>query len=191
LLITWQKIIPIFILSVLITKGKFLFIILGATFSCVLISQTGRVLIILAFSSIFNNRWIISCTRIRLHTLILFIVLYWSAVIFLTTEIFKKMRTTEINNNKKRLSLLLVVNLSGLPPSTGFLSKWIVSIKILKFEWFFTLLLIISLSIYNTFSYLRMSSVVIIVFKNWPRLKPIMRLKGITFLSLYLLPFLI
>lgn len=130
LLITYQKLAPVYLL---LFQRKILtipFIILSILLGSMLQLNKTKVMEILALSSIFNLGWII--LRIIFNTLLFFVfsTLYWISVLFVILIIKINTQRTinrlEFMYSKKWINLLIMANLAGIPPLTGFLAKWMV-----------------------------------------------------------------
>jgi len=158
ILITWQKFIPIVVLRLI--RGLFLwvFVFFCATLTSIEILRKKVVLEVIALSSVFNNSWAIVSTQLSFRILLLFTILYWVAVISFILEIFRQFNILKIFKSNGLLRLLFLLNISSLPPTTGFLAKWFVLIKIVKIGQVFQLTVLILTSIVNVFAYVRISS---------------------------------
>lgn len=126
LLITWQKVIPIGLLSNLIARGckiRRILLILGLTLITPLreISKKG-VKRIIALSSINNNSWIILASLRSIKRFTVFITIY-----SMTILVFLKYMEDNLKRKKRGAefweSAILVANTSGVPPLTIFWAK--------------------------------------------------------------------
>jgi NADH:ubiquinone oxidoreductase subunit 2 (subunit N) len=128
ILITWQKLAPLFLLlyqaKPIIWPFLFLSIILGS------VIQINRVnfLEILAYSSVFNLSWIMISVIISNTIFIMFCVIYWVSVfivvLYMKNSKQKKINTSPNTRKEKLILLIIIANLAGLPPLSGFLAKW-------------------------------------------------------------------
>jgi len=160
ILLTWQKLAPTYLL--IFQKKPIIFIPMVAsilTGSNLIVNKT-QVKEILAYSSLFNLRWIIISIMIRIKTLLLFVSIYW-IILILRIKPFKTRNAKEINSVKissipKETLFLIIIMLGGIPPLLGFTIKWIIIIKILslKIEYLITVILIFRAI--NLFAYLRL-----------------------------------
>lgn len=134
ILITWQKITPIIILSYYLNKNFIIIIILmniiiGAIGG---LNQTS-LRKLMAFSSINNLGWILSSIIIR-ETLWFFYIFIYSFIIRIICFLFYILNIYFINqlfiNNINffiKINLLInFLSLGGLPPFIGFFPKWII-----------------------------------------------------------------
>jgi NADH:ubiquinone oxidoreductase subunit 2 (subunit N) len=147
-LLTWQKIAPVFLLIYQIKWFVFPFIIMSATVGRISQMNKINVIEIIAFSSIFNLRWMILALIMNTKLLLIFSTIYWTSVIIAiliiyTTKI-KKINRERNDKTKKWIYLIVILNLAGIPPLAGFLAKWIVFREgiVLKIYFLITLLLI-------------------------------------------------
>nr|YP_009421108.1 NADH dehydrogenase subunit 2 [Sinotaia aeruginosa]ASR74876.1 NADH dehydrogenase subunit 2 [Sinotaia aeruginosa] len=169
LLVTWQKVAPIFLISVLMEIINVMWLLLMI---CVL--SSGSALVggfggvnqsqirgLLAYSSIGHMGWIIfslceSCYNMKIYfsiyiiiSLCLFIVLWYNNIIFMLG----------MNNFIKHLFIdfsviLLFLSLGGLPPLLGFVAKLNVFISIFDSYMYWFILLLILGSVMSLFYYL-------------------------------------
>jgi len=174
-LITWQKIAPIILLSYTIKYSNYLiFIILISTIVGRLggLNQT-RLRKIIAYSSINHLGWILRSFLNRNIIWILYFCLYSfiSITLIYILNIFKifylKQIYTFINKNLliKFTLLLNLLSLGGLPPFLGFLPKWII-IQYLRNNYIYLLFFIITITLITLFFYLRISYTRLILSHN-------------------------
>nr|YP_009112356.1 NADH dehydrogenase subunit 2 [Prays oleae]AIY61490.1 NADH dehydrogenase subunit 2 [Prays oleae] len=133
IIMTWQKIAPIILLSYLMNNNFLMYVMMMNTIIGAIggISQTS-LRKILAFSSINNLGWMMSAIMIS-ENLFLFYFFIYSFLIFSMCSIFYFMNTFFFNqiffyNLKPLIKISLFMNLlslGGLPPFLGFMPKWI------------------------------------------------------------------
>nr|BAM11050.1 NADH dehydrogenase subunit 2 [Heteropneustes fossilis] len=135
---TWQKLAPLsLIIQLAPTIHPQLLIILGLisifTGGWGGLNQT-QLRKIMAYSSIAHLGWMIMIAQLKPELTILTLILYiiMTAAIFLT---FKLMSTTKITvlvlswskaPTATAMAALMLLSLGGLPPLTGFISKWLI-----------------------------------------------------------------
>nr|YP_010142665.1 NADH dehydrogenase subunit 2 [Sinotaia quadrata]QQL03245.1 NADH dehydrogenase subunit 2 [Sinotaia quadrata] len=169
LLVTWQKVAPIFLISVLMEIIDVMWLLLMI---CVLSSGSAliggfggvnqsQIRVLLAYSSIGHMGWIVfslceSCYNMKVYffvyiiiSLCLFIVLWYNNIIFMLG----------MNNFIKHLFIdfsiiLLFLSLGGLPPLLGFVAKLNVFISIFDLYMYWFILLLILGSVTSLFYYL-------------------------------------
>jgi NADH-ubiquinone oxidoreductase chain 2 len=188
ILITWQKIIPLVIVSLTIQRNLEIFILLCVTVSPIELMNTKETLKIIALSSIYNNGWLITRSQVGINTFFLFILLYWPAVMFIILEISKQKEVSNCSKSGGHLSLLFVSNLGRLPPTSGFLAKWLVSLKLAKTGAITQLTLLILSSTINVYIYLRMTSLKILEKPRMVKYKDKPLIKNSVLFSILLLP---
>ena len=164
ILITWQKIAPLFIISYCFNFFLLWIIIL---FSIIFgrlggLNQTSLRKLI-AFSSISHLGWI---TRGLLFNEIL-IFLYFLFYCFLrliVIFIFNKIKIFNINQTFrifyssqliKFILFILLLSLGGLPPFLGFFPKWIIIESIIFINIFFLLIFILFFTLITLYFYMR------------------------------------
>lgn len=128
LIITWQKILPIYVLSILSDKTL---IVISLRVFCILSSMRWlkkniSIKRTIALSSLNNNGWIIICILRSIRTILIFLSAYlltlWRSLI----EIKKITLKTKITPKKFWIYTSTVRNLGGVPPLTIFWVKIIV-----------------------------------------------------------------
>lgn len=134
ILITWQKISPIILLSYYFNKNFLIIIIILNTIIGAIggLNQTSLRKLI-AFSSINNLGWILSTILIRENLWIFYLFIY-SFLVIIICFLFNILNIFFINqlffiNINPLIKISLFINflsLGGLPPFIGFFPKWIV-----------------------------------------------------------------
>lgn len=164
ILITWQKIIPLIILSFCLNYFFFNFTILFSVFIGAIngLNQTSLRKLI-AYSSINHLSWILA--RIlnnenlwkiyfSLYSFLSFSIIY----IFIINKIFNFNQFFSLffkNLNLKLILSLNLLSLGGLPPFLGFFPKWLI-IEIIIFSNFLLILFfLISFSLITLYFYIR------------------------------------
>jgi len=129
-LITWQKLAPSYLLIFQIKKIIIPFIILSIITGAILQLNKNKIIEILRYSSVFNLGWIMMILILSRHLYLTYTVLYWSTVVliilYLNKTNFKNINETNTPFIKKWQVLLIIANLAGIPPLTGFVAKWLV-----------------------------------------------------------------
>lgn len=162
ILITWQKLAPIYILIFIIKTAVLISLLASGILGRVIQITKSKLLEIIALSSIFNLRWMILASIIRTQRLFLFTLTYWSILLLVITTLIKiKLMNTSVDT-AKTMSLwtttLALAGLAGIPPTIGFYAKIQVIIQALKssIKEVVTVLLVIRAT--NFYIYLRMIS---------------------------------
>nr|APX39652.1 NADH dehydrogenase subunit 2 [Oreina alpestris] len=166
LLLTWQKLGPMIILTYNLTVNFFVFIII---FSSVVSGIWGVNQIslrkILAYSSINHMAWMIAS--------ILFLKMIWLMYFLIYTIItiniilimkylnifYLKQLFNGLNSNKmnKLFFTLNFLSLAGLPPFLGFLPKWLITNNLIENNFFAVSIVLIISTLLPMFFYMRMT----------------------------------
>nr|YP_009561694.1 NADH dehydrogenase subunit 2 [Hydrillodes lentalis]QAT19934.1 NADH dehydrogenase subunit 2 [Hydrillodes lentalis] len=163
LLMTWQKITPMIILSYYFNKN-FLFIIIMMN---VIIGALGglnqtSLRKLMAFSSINNLGWMISAIMIS-ENLWMFYLFMYSFMISIMCFMFYMLNMffinqLFINNMNSLIKINLLINflsLGGLPPFIGFFPKWIIINFLIMNQLYFLIFIMIMMSLIVLFFYIR------------------------------------
>lgn len=166
ILITWQKVAPLVIISYCLNFYLFLIAIISSSIIGAIngLNQTSLRKII-AYSSINHLRWIIA--RIlnneniwKIYFIFYSFLSFVIILIFNTFKIFNLNQIFSISIKNKFIKLFIsipLLSLGGLPPFLGFFPKWIV-IEILIFSKFYWLIFIlINFSLITLYFYIRIS----------------------------------
>nr|YP_010326843.1 NADH dehydrogenase subunit 2 [Athetis thoracica]UNP54095.1 NADH dehydrogenase subunit 2 [Athetis thoracica] len=165
ILMTWQKITPLIILSYYLNKNFIIIIIImniivGAIGG---LNQTS-LRKLMAFSSINNLGWMISSIMIS-ETLWFFYIFMYSFMISIMCFLFYILNMYFINqlfiNNMNffiKINLLInFLSLGGLPPFIGFFPKWIIINFLINNNMFLLTFIFIMMSLIMLFFYIRIS----------------------------------
>nr|AOY36203.1 NADH dehydrogenase subunit 2 [Palpita nigropunctalis] len=163
ILMTWQKITPIILLSYYFNKNFLIIIIIMNSIIGAIggLNQTS-LRKLMAFSSINNLSWMISSMMISENLWMFFFFMY-SFMISIMCFLFYFMNLFYINqlffiniNYMIKLSLLInFLSLGGLPPFIGFFPKWIIINFLLMNNFFFLTFILIMMSLIMLFFYIR------------------------------------
>lgn len=163
ILLTWQKISPIILLSYYFNKNFLIIIILLNSIIGAIggLNQTS-LRKLLAFSSINNLGWIICAILIRENLWLIYLIIYSFFTIilcflFYTLNLFFINQLFIINLNPIiKLSLLInLLSLGGLPPFIGFFPKWIVINFLISNKIFIVTFIFIIIRLIILFFYIR------------------------------------
>lgn len=166
LLITWQKLAPLIILSYCLRLNLLIIII----FSSMLFGSLGGInqtslRKLIAFSSINHLGWIISGMlnneRIWIIYFLFYRLLNLSVIFMLNNfKLFNLNQTFKIfnSNNLINISLfILFLSLGGLPPFLGFFPKWLIIELIIKSNIITTLIFMLFITLITLYFYLRLT----------------------------------
>nr|AKV89138.1 NADH dehydrogenase subunit 2 [Parastegana punctalata] len=164
LLMTWQKIAPLMLIShtnvkSLLMMSVILSVIVGALGG---INQTS-LRKLMAFSSINHLGWMLSVLNINESIWMIYFLFYsfLSAVLIIMFNIFKVFHFNQvfmIFYHSKILKFILFMNflsLGGLPPFLGFMPKWLVIQQLINNNQLFLLTIMIFTALITLFFYLR------------------------------------
>lgn len=164
ILITWQKIAPLILISYLLINN---FIIIIIILSIIIgsiggLNQTSLQKII-AFSSINHLGWILAAIILSENLWIIYFYIY-SILSITITFLFNTFKIFHINQFFSRFInsfylkffiLIPLLSLGGLPPFLGFLPKWLVIQSITLNNQYFIIFLIVCITLLTLFYYLR------------------------------------
>nr|UFH80694.1 NADH dehydrogenase subunit 2 [Tridentiger trigonocephalus] len=173
ILSTWQKVAPIILLVQIPAADPILLICLGATSTLVGgwggLNQT-QLRKILAYSSIAHLGWMLIIMQfVPAYTLLAFaLYITMTTAMFLALKLYE---STDINSLAMAWAKapllasilpLLMLALGGLPPSTGFLPKWLVLQELSKQELPLTATFAALTALLSLYFYLRLSYAIIL-----------------------------
>nr|YP_010722722.1 NADH dehydrogenase subunit 2 [Luehdorfia puziloi]WDW20240.1 NADH dehydrogenase subunit 2 [Luehdorfia puziloi] len=163
ILMTWQKISPMILLSYYININ---FILIILIFNVIIgaiggINQTS-LRKLMSFSSINNLGWMLSALMIS-ENLWLFYFIFYSFLISIMCFLFNYLNIYFINqlfimnmNFSIKISFLInFFSLGGLPPFLGFFPKWIIINFLMKYNFFIITFIFIMMSLIMLFYYMR------------------------------------
>lgn len=166
ILITWQKIAPLFLISYYFNFSIIILTILISSYIGAIngLNQTSFKKL-LAFSSINHLRWMLSRILFNERLWLLYFLNYFIlnlpiVLLFFNLKIFQ---FNQIFNNflfSSNLKIILILNflsLGGLPPFLGFFPKWIVIESLINQNQYILIWIIIIFSLITLFFYIRIS----------------------------------
>nr|YP_010267107.1 NADH dehydrogenase subunit 2 [Chilkasa falcata]UIF93655.1 NADH dehydrogenase subunit 2 [Chilkasa falcata] len=163
ILMTWQKITPMIILSYYFNKNFILLIImLNAIIGAIGGLNQTSLRKLMAFSSINNLSWMLSAIMIS-ENLWLFYLMMYSFLISIMCFIFYMLNMFYINqlfinnmNSLIKINLLInFLSLGGLPPFIGFFPKWIIINFLIMNQMYTLTFILIMMSLIMLFFYIR------------------------------------
>nr|YP_010694714.1 NADH dehydrogenase subunit 2 [Evergestis extimalis]WCF59602.1 NADH dehydrogenase subunit 2 [Evergestis extimalis] len=163
ILMTWQKITPIILLSYYFNKNFIIIIImLNAIIGAIGGFNQTSLRKLMAFSSINNLGWMLSSIMIS-ENLWLFYFFLYSFMISIMCFMFHMLNLYYINqlfffNMNIMIKLTLLINfmsLGGLPPFLGFFPKWIIINFLINNNLFLLVFILIMMSLIMLFFYIR------------------------------------
>uniref|UniRef100_UPI0030FE75F0 NADH dehydrogenase subunit 2 n=1 Tax=Salurnis marginella TaxID=1453305 RepID=UPI0030FE75F0 len=118
---------------------------------------------IMSFSSISNTPWMINSLMNSKMQFSMFMMIYTTITMMMMTKL-KKMnimfinQTNELTKTQKTSMLIMIMSMSGMPPTTGFLPKWLILQTTVSISMSMSMSMIVS-SIVSTFIYMKMMNI--------------------------------
>nr|YP_009485578.1 NADH dehydrogenase subunit 2 [Amblythyreus gestroi]AVZ00714.1 NADH dehydrogenase subunit 2 [Amblythyreus gestroi] len=178
ILMTWQKIGPLIIISHIINKESTLpiIVIMAVTVGAIGGLNQTSIQKIMAYSSISHLGWMFMCMKYNNQLWIWYLLIY-SFIIMMMTYMFNYFSANYINqlnmNNSSLMEKLLLttmfMSLGGLPPFLGFLPKWMVIQNMILSNSTTILMIMILSTLITLFFYLRMISTVMMINFSFPK----------------------
>nr|UKT60462.1 NADH dehydrogenase subunit 2 [Amblyomma americanum]UKT60475.1 NADH dehydrogenase subunit 2 [Amblyomma americanum] len=161
MLLTMQKLIPLFVLTNFLMKFMIFFILISSLLGSLLALNSKTFKKILIFSSISHQGWVLSLIFVKSNFWISYMLIY-SILIYKISFLLKKMNFNYImdffnlnKNYSNKISLIfMMMSLGGMPPFLGFLIK-LTSIFFLIQNSSVTVTILIISSMINIFFYMR------------------------------------
>nr|AXY66781.1 NADH dehydrogenase subunit 2 [Lymantria monacha] len=163
ILMTWQKITPMIILSYYLNKNFIIIVVMMNVIIGALggLNQTS-LRKLMAFSSINNLGWMLTSIMISENLWLFFFSIY-SFMISIMCFLFSMMNIYFINqlfmNNMTpiiKINLLInFLSLGGLPPFIGFFPKWIIINFLINNQFYFLTMIMIMMSLIILFFYIK------------------------------------
>nr|UZZ44325.1 NADH dehydrogenase subunit 2 [Psilotreta sp. XG-2021] len=165
ILSTWQKIIPMIIISYcFILKILIISIIFSTIMGSILGLNQTNLKLIMSFSSINHIGWMLSALLINMFNWIIYISIYSliNIMIMISFKIFNLNYLHQIYNLNfpimmKMFFITNFLSLGGLPPFLGFFPKWLVIYNLIHYKMFTIMFIMIMTSLINLFFYLRIN----------------------------------
>nr|UAT16085.1 NADH dehydrogenase subunit 2 [Thoropa miliaris] len=169
ILSTWQKIAPMILLIQLSQSINLNLMLILGLLSTIIggwggINQT-QIRKLLAFSSIAHLGWMVAILKISPQLTLFNFTLYilMTSTLFITFLNLNTKNISELSTSWSKtptmtaLSLLSLLSLSGLPPLTGFLPKWMIAQEMIKQDLTMFALIILLSTLLSLFFYLRLT----------------------------------
>nr|YP_009400282.1 NADH dehydrogenase subunit 2 [Nurudea yanoniella]ARW70274.1 NADH dehydrogenase subunit 2 [Nurudea yanoniella]QBK84291.1 NADH dehydrogenase subunit 2 [Nurudea yanoniella] len=164
LLITWQKITPMVMISYLNMNKSIIFIITMISLNNLFGMNQNSMRKILAISSINNSSWMLIAILINEMLWINYFFIYsiLNMMIMYMLWIYQinyinQLKFFNFNFFLKMNMLMLILSIMGLPPMMGFLMKWMLIKMLIYNKMIIILSLLITLTILNLYFYLKLT----------------------------------
>lgn len=206
ILLTWQKIAPIIILSYtnIIPNLIIIFILSSRIVGRIAGLNQTCIRKIIAYSSINHVGWMLSSILCSISTWLIYFSIYLliNIVIINALKTWKIYFISQINSIKNKpnkiIILINLLSLGGLPPFTGFVPKWITINQLRNNSLFFLSTVLIIFTLITLFFYLRISFCRLTIYSNNSilnksktnlliRIVLLTTIPGITFLSIIII----
>nr|WDZ67353.1 NADH dehydrogenase subunit 2 [Carcinoscorpius rotundicauda] len=174
ILMTWQKIAPLSMFSLINQKSLTMLVIIFLSAISGSIGGLNQTSLrkIMAFSSISHMAWILASMYLSKTLWIMYLLIY-SILIFSIIYNFLFLNIFHINqiftNQSNNLNMFIFINffsLGGLPPFFGFLPKWLIIIQLIQNNMMFLMFILISSALINLYFYTRISYSSILMYNN-------------------------
>nr|UYA97104.1 NADH dehydrogenase subunit 2 [Furcilarnaca armata] len=179
ILMTWQKIAPLILLSYLVKMNllTLLIIILSVIIGSLGGLNQTSLRKLLAYSSINHMGWMIAAMFCGENLWELYFLAYSLLTLtliymFSILSVFHFNQNFMIINDSQPLKLLLfltLLSLGGLPPFLGFLPKWIVIQSLIALHSYFICFIMILMTLITLFYYIRLSFTALLI--TYPQMK--------------------
>nr|ACD80022.1 NADH dehydrogenase subunit II [Pristimantis ridens] len=169
ILSTWQKLAPMAVFiqmssltNLHLTLSLGLISIVAGGWGGINQTQTRK---IMAYSSIAHLGWMTATIKLypQLSILNFYLYIFMTSTLFLTFSSLNTKNMSELSNSWPKsptltaVSLLTLLSLSGLPPLTGFMPKWLITQEMIKHDLnIFALIMLLS-TLLSLFFYLRLT----------------------------------
>nr|YP_007891042.1 NADH dehydrogenase subunit 2 [Sepia pharaonis]AGJ71767.1 NADH dehydrogenase subunit 2 [Sepia pharaonis] len=182
LILTWQKLAPLFMLTLISNLNILILISLMSTLlgSIMILNQT-NMQVIITYSSISHLGWMLSMIMINNSLTFIYFINYIIISIPLMNMLnnYTNNYTYTLTHKNKINKLIipsLILSLAGLPPLLGFLSKLLILISLMQTNFIIMTLLLFMGTLISLFFYLNMTLMIIVksyfLFENNNMTKP-------------------
>lgn len=146
MLISFQKIIPLVIISFFFSVISYIVIIVGLFFGVFGSFNQKNLKQLIAFSSIYHLGWVILCNFSEDVNWIIYLTVY-SIMIFPVIIFFKYLLFEDLSIvmkvKYKSIIILLLLSMAGIPPFLGFFLKWFAFVILFECRFYYIIFLII------------------------------------------------
>nr|UCP07163.1 NADH dehydrogenase subunit 2 [Nanhuaphasma hamicercum] len=177
ILMTWQKLIPLMIMSKIIENTMWnLFIMMSSVIVGAIggLNQTS-LRKLMAYSSISNNGWMMAAMLISEMTWLTFFSIYTIMTMVMTNmmNFYKNYHINQLLSmneitEKKLMIMMNILSISGLPPMMGFLPKWML-IQMMSNSQLFLMFIMLMTTMIMMYYYLRMMFSSLMIMNTKPK----------------------
>nr|YP_010373785.1 NADH dehydrogenase subunit 2 [Bryanellocoris orientalis]UPI55312.1 NADH dehydrogenase subunit 2 [Bryanellocoris orientalis] len=177
LLMTWQKLAPLYMLSNISPKMLPMFIYLSAMIGAIGGLNTTSLRKIMAYSSINHMSWMMMMMMMQAQWY-KYLFLY-SMLMIMACMFFHKYNFFMINQAPQKMTsmmekytyTMLMLSIGGLPPFMGFLPKWITIQSAINSDMMMMMMILIMMSMITLFYYMRIISPLLLSFSTTNKYK--------------------
>nr|YP_003875564.1 NADH dehydrogenase subunit 2 [Physemacris variolosa]ADD97022.1 NADH dehydrogenase subunit 2 [Physemacris variolosa] len=173
IIMTWQKIAPMMILSYCIMNNMFTSIMVTTSITIGAISGLNQSYTkqLMAYSSISHSGWMIASMIISETMWEMYFMIY-STLSTILILIFNKTKSfllkqmfsyNHMNNSMKMLMMTTLLSIGGMPPFIGFLPKWMIIQSLIENNMTVLILIMVITTMINLIYYLRLSFSALII----------------------------
>nr|YP_010175315.1 NADH dehydrogenase subunit 2 [Neotoxoptera formosana]QSL98437.1 NADH dehydrogenase subunit 2 [Neotoxoptera formosana] len=177
LMMTWQKITPLIMISYLNIDKNMIFLITFISMNSIFGLNQNSMRKVLAMSSINNSTWMLFAILMNENLWINYFLIY-SLLNFLIIKMLNNYNINYINQLKffnlnfffKLNMLMLIFSIMGLPPMMGFLMKWMLIKTLIYNNMYMIMMMLIMLAILNLLFYIKMTYFILFnfnLFNKW------------------------
>nr|DAZ87573.1 TPA_asm: NADH dehydrogenase subunit 2 [Stiretrus anchorago] len=162
ILMTWQKIAPLFIMSNLSNSTlMYIIIIMSVSVGSMVGLNQLSLRKMMAYSSINHLGWLIAINK-SMNLWMLYLLIYSGMLIMMCymlsnykINFINQMSSINLSNMEKITMFLMMLSIGGLPPFIGFLPKWITIQSLMHEQEFLLIFIMIMFSLVTLMYYLR------------------------------------
>nr|YP_009727905.1 NADH dehydrogenase subunit 2 [Notonecta montandoni]QHZ87280.1 NADH dehydrogenase subunit 2 [Notonecta montandoni] len=172
IIMTWQKLAPLIILSMMLDTNNFIMIIAITSTTVGAVGGLNQTSMrkIMAYSSISHLGWMLSCMKFENEMWMNYLMIY-AIIVVMTTMVFNYysmfyLNQMTLNSNSMMEKIMyssLMLSMGGLPPFLGFLPKWMVIQAMMSKSLYLVLTIMVLTTLVTLFYYLRMISTIIMI----------------------------
>nr|NP_062838.1 NADH dehydrogenase subunit 2 [Heterololigo bleekeri]BAB03650.1 NADH dehydrogenase subunit 2 [Heterololigo bleekeri] len=169
LILTWQKVAPLFMLSLLNTNYNSLIIlsILSTMVGSVMALNQNQYQLIMTYSSISHLGWMMSMILVNnvltMTYFIIYVIISLPLMNLLSSNLGNQLfMLTQKNKSNNMITISLILSLGGLPPLLGFMSKLTVLISLIEMKMIMMTLMLLTGTLISLYFYLNMALMLMI-----------------------------
>nr|WMC20925.1 NADH dehydrogenase subunit 2 [Helicocranchia sp. n SB-2022] len=169
LMLTWQKIAPLFMTSLINTNLNIIMLIsvLSTIMGSIMALNQTNIQLIMTYSSISHLGWMLSTISINSSLTLIYFINYILISMPLMNMLSLSLGNhlfmlTQKNKTNNIMTIMLILSLGGLPPLLGFMSKLIILISLTNMKMMMLTLFLLTGTLISLYFYLNMSLMLMI-----------------------------